>query len=491
MPHLSASAARPLGFAFLLAALLLLPRAAPAADASLLGFLDNHCVSCHDSTTRKGGLDLQKLSADFKNPAAFDVWVKVHDRIQAGEMPPKTRKRPDKDEAAAILTKLTASLTEADRSRRTAEGRATFRRLNRTEYENTLRDLFALPGLKVKELLPEDGKAFGFDKSATGLDLSHVQLAKYLEAADAVLDAAIAPHAVRPPTVKAHIPGTFNAMVNSAFNGQTVFLKQFKYDDTLAPIPRGRIGKEDDSKKIKRDLLKNPYQGTIGVFRADDAEFKPHFPFYPILSGKYRLRMSCWSFFWDKGTVKPSPRPEVGAIVASGRTLGYFDAPSLKPTVTEVEVWLEAGERFHFNAASLWPTFSGGNVAEYVKPGIAIDWIDIEGPLLDQWPPVGHRRLFGDLALVPVPAGAKRQNPKRKNNELDRDVHLPIRPAENLFQLAYRQHGKPFITNLGSIPQTVKFSTVSSETPEVDARRLLADFLPRAFRRPVTPDEVA
>src|SRR5262249_27471223 len=152
-------------------------------------------VSCHDSGTRKGGLDLEKLSIDFKEPAAFASWVKIYDRVQAGEMPPKTRRtRADKAEADAILKGLELGLSEVDRSRRSGESRSVFRRLNRTEYENTLCDLFGVPGLKVKGLLPEDGQAFGFDKSVSGLDLSYVQLAKYMEAADVALDAAIAPH---------------------------------------------------------------------------------------------------------------------------------------------------------------------------------------------------------------------------------------------------------------------------------------------------------
>src|SRR5207249_72377 len=161
-----------------------------------------------------------------------------------------------------------------------------------------------------------------------------------------------------------------------AFTGQTVFLKDFKYDDSVIPIPRERLAGPDhpEAVKKKRDLLKHPYAGTIGVFRADDAEFKPKFPFTPTYPGKYRIRMSVWSFLWDKGEVKPNPRTEAGALVTGGRTLGYFDAPSLKPTVTEIEVWLQPYEQFHFNAASLWPVFLGGNVAEYVHPGIAVDW---------------------------------------------------------------------------------------------------------------------
>jgi hypothetical protein len=464
--------------------------AEPALKPELQAFLDSHCVSCHDMTLKKGGLDLESLSADFKNPSVFDKWVKVHDRLRAGEMPPKERKRrPTAAETEAALKILNADLTDAERTRRAGDGRAVFRRLNRTEYENSLRDLLSLPGLMVKDLLPEDGRAFGFDKSAAGLDLSYVQMAKYMEAADAALDAAIAPHSARPALYKVHIPGGFSNMVFAAFNGQAVFLKDFKYDDSVIPIPRQRLGGTEEIKRLRKEQLKHPYAGTIGVFRADDAEFKPKFPFTPVVAGKYRLRMSVWSFLWDKGEVKPSGRAEAGALVAGGRTLGYFDAPSLKPTVTEIEVFLQPYEQFHFNAASLWPALLGGNVAEYVRPGIAVDWLEVEGPLLDQWPTASHRRLFGDLPFTPLPRTARsKPKEKGKGSEAGGDFHLPKRFPENAFVVV--DHGKPYIMNLNSVQQYFEPATVASKSPEADARRLLADFLPRAFRRPVAAAEL-
>ena len=474
------------------------PGKPPRADGPLRTFLDAHCMECHDSTVKKGGLDLEALSADFKDPSAFEKWVKVHDRIRDGEMPPRTRKtRPAPAETEAVLTVLNTGLATAEQARRAGDGRAVFRRLNRTEYENTLRDLFGLPGLKVKETLPEDGRAFGFNKSAAGLDLSYVQLAKYMEAADLALDTAIAPHAARPAFFKAHIPGAgCNALFAHAFLGQTVFLKDFKYDDSLIPIPSGRINTEAESKKLKRDNLKKPYAGTIGVLCPEGVgEFKPRFPFRVVEAGRYKIRMSVWSFLWDKGEVKPSARTEAASLVAEGRTLGYFDAPSLKPTVTEIEVWLNPmtspRDELLFNATSLRPVGPhNGNVAKYVGSGIAVDWLEIEGPLLDQWPTAGHRRLFGDLPLVALPPTPKQKaRGKGKANEpAGGDFHLPRRPPDNAYVIA--GHGKPFIANLASIPQRFELSTVASRAPEADARRLLADFLPRAFRRPVAPDEV-
>jgi hypothetical protein len=477
-------------------ALLLFPAVTPAADAPLRTFLDTYCVSCHDAkAAEKGQIDLVKLSADLKEPAAFASWVKVHDRIRAGEMPPKDRqKRPSAAESAAFLKNLGADLTNAELARRGGDGRAIYRRLNRTEYENTLRDLFGLQGLKVKDMLPEDGIAFGYDKSAVGLDLSYVQMTKYMEAADVVLDAAIAPHAARPALAKSHIPGGgIHALAAHAFYGQTVFLKDFKYDNSIMPVPQERMNPNlnAEAKKLKQKLQKDPYPGTMGLLLPDGAEFKPTFPFVAVYPGRYRIRMSVWSFLWDKGEVKPSPRTEAAALLADGRALAYFDAPSLKPTVTEVEVWLNAmnGPRDHigFTAASLWALHPGPNLTKYVGPGIALDWLEVEGPLVDQWPPLSHRRLFGDLPLVAI-SGLPKKKPK-KGQETDVDVRVPQRPPVNAF-IHGRGHEKPYITNLSSLPRTIEYSTVASKDPEADARRLLADFLPRAFRRPVAAEEV-
>jgi hypothetical protein len=488
-----------LRFAQVFAIFALLPGAMPAADLPVQKFLDAYCVSCHDSATKKGGLDLEKLSTDFKDQAAFDLWVKIHDRIRSGEMPPKARKeRPEQAEAEAIVKRLEAGLSEAERARRAADGRAVFRRLNRTEYENTVRDLFGLPGLKVKELLPEDGRAFGFDKSAAGLDLSYVQLSKYMEVADFALDAAIAPHASRPIPLKGHIPGGGHDLYRNAFGSQTVFLKNFKYDSSIIPVPTERLTKDDDAKVARANLLKHPYDGSMGVITTERQEFRPKLDYSALYEGRYKIRMSLWGFLWDKGEVRPNPQTEIASLVVDGQTLGFFDAPSLKPMIHEIEVWLtpmasQKGQ-IQFNAASLRGYSLNGDLTAYVGPGIAVDWVDIEGPIIDQWPPASHRRLFGDLPFVPLEAAAKpKPKAKKKGKDAGEDsvgnIHVPQRPAANAFTLI-KGHGKVYITNAGSFPKTLDYSTVASKAPEADAARLLADFLPRAFRRPVSSDEV-
>ena len=164
-------------------------------------FLQQHCADCHDADEKKGGLDLTALKADFANADNFAKWVKVLDRVESGEMPPKKKARPPAAESAAFLGSLTKELTDAEgRAIKAGGGRTPVRRMNRAEYENALRDLLALPLLRVKELLPEDGQQFGFDKVAGALDISHVQMTKYLQAADAALRQAVVRAAARPET---------------------------------------------------------------------------------------------------------------------------------------------------------------------------------------------------------------------------------------------------------------------------------------------------
>jgi hypothetical protein len=92
------------------------------------------------------------------------------------------------------------------------------------------------------------------------------------------------------------------------------------------------------------------------------------------------------------------------------------------------------------------------------------------------------------VALPPTPRQKGGRTRGLVNEPAGGDFHKPRRPAENAYVIA--GHGKPFIKNLIAVPQHFEPSTVESRAPEADARRLLADFLPRAFRRPVTPEEV-
>ena len=446
------------------------------AQAQPAKLLDAHCHSCHDAATKAGGLDLTALPFKPADADNFAAWVKVHDRVASGEMPPKAKPRPPAADTSAAVTWLHDELAGAERKAAAADGKMRLRRLTRGEYENTVRDLFDLPGLPLQADLPADGQVHGFDKNADALDLSHVNLAKYLEAADRVLDVAIATRPRAPVPIKQRVslanPPGFVAHV--LMNGDGVLLKDKKPDPDFPPA--GEHGHIDQGAHERMGSFRSG--ASVGLFRHEDESFHPYFnEFVAIYPGRYRLTMPVWAFQWDKGAVLPArgteaARLSVVQLVGDGRggghpstVLGYYDAPSMAEKTHVVTTWLNPRETIGFNTASLAPAANyarKGRAMAFTGPGIACDFLDVEGPFHEAWPPPGHRRLFGALPIVkweskdrPPPRQPDRQQLFMGKNKPD--------PVEGIW-------------------------TVASDRPLEEAEKLLADFLPRAFRRPVSAD---
>ena len=257
---------------------------------------------------------------------------------------------------AVLVTWLGWASAAPPRSKEAAQavGRAPIRRLTRIEHEHTLRDLLALPGLEVRGLLPEDGRARGFDKTAAALDVSHVHIAGWYAAAEAALPMATAPQPTAPtPFQEALRPGAQEFFKLALLEGDAVFLREGAYDHDALPIVREALPHKLAHYE-QSGLF--PYRHSVGVFRrqAVDDHFALFFTgFAPIRAGHYRLRISTWSFQWDRGRLLPRPAPEAVSLHADDRLLAYVDAPSLEPTVHTIDTWLNPGERILFTAASL------------------------------------------------------------------------------------------------------------------------------------------
>jgi hypothetical protein len=174
---------------------------ATGSEFSLKEFTEQHCVMCHDSVSKEGGLDLSSLDDNLSNEKTFQAWVKVHDRVREGDMPPKSEVRPTQTSIDSFLVTLRSSLHSADTRRQSIEGRALARRLNRDEYQNTLRDLLGVQK-DYRPSLPEDGRAMGFDKVGSALSVSAEHLQAYMTTAREALDEAIA---IGPPPNSASV----------------------------------------------------------------------------------------------------------------------------------------------------------------------------------------------------------------------------------------------------------------------------------------------
>ena len=164
-------------------------------------FLAQHCFSCHDSKTAKAGFQADLLSSDFQTPAAAAQWKEVLDRIAAGEMPPPDQPRPAAPEASLVVDWIHAELRQAEAAARVSGVGIPFRRLNREEFANSIRDLLGLDEQLIRPLieeLPADGKAEGFDRLGSALFVDQSQIARTMAAAARVAELTIV---TEPPQV--------------------------------------------------------------------------------------------------------------------------------------------------------------------------------------------------------------------------------------------------------------------------------------------------
>jgi hypothetical protein len=437
-----------------------LPRPPPAVHE----FLAAHCVDCHNRDTREGGLDLESLSFQLDQREIFDRWVLVHDRVRDGEMPPPddgiarpivpvgwSTRTPDDREARStesspgdpdisarhMLPVLAEELITADRARVARTGRAMTRRRNRFEYENALREVLRAPWLQVTHRLPEDGIAHLFNKIGTQLDVSHVQMTGYFDAAQYALGMAIgaAAHPTQTRRFYAREEPAVQHYLHYRF-GQTSATRSVVPLLDNAPevaVIRGEkpitVGDADPDRREREAMgvFCGVYEATTkyDFTRVDaptDGQYRLRFKTYTFLAGPHGASggddegLTGGSRKWwrpDRNRALPGLRSEpitLYALAPSGesRWLTTFDSHP-QPSVFEGVVSLRQGEGIRPDAARLVrtrPGWSGNPHATLAGvPGFAMHWLEVEGPLYPAWPPPSYRSVLGDLPFEVTPTG--------------------------------------------------------------------------------------
>jgi hypothetical protein len=161
-------------------------RPTPMFDRDVKPLLATYCLGCHEGTTPSGGLALDRLAVEDGARADVATWERVIAAIHVGEMPPPDEPAPASEEVAALESWLDA---EVFRCGGRDPGRVALRRLNRLEYNNTIRDLIGLD-LRPADDFPADDVGDGFDNNGDVLSLPPVLAEKYLAAAEAIVEAA-------------------------------------------------------------------------------------------------------------------------------------------------------------------------------------------------------------------------------------------------------------------------------------------------------------
>lgn len=405
-------------------------------------FLETHCYDCHDESIRKGGLDLTGLDWAGANSDALAMWTRVFDRVDSGEMPPKKKDRPTEGEKAGLLAELGKMLIEQESARFTSQGRTVARRLNRTEYEATLRDLLELPRLEVKAMLPPDAESHGFDNVSAAHRMSYVQIDRYLAAGRHALEEA----AWLAPKV-------------SPFEVRIPFrdLRRFQMTNDLL--------RERD----RPVLLRQPNTAqTPWWLRGVDIPFH----------GTYRVRVRARAVSYlkvvgqeaEEGVVKAGEGTQAMSFYQKSEPLGtVIFGGELETKMFTMKL------RAHDELTLYCPDLSDWNPdwkkfdKEYRGPGVELDWLEVSGPMEVEGErlPDSYHSLFGDLPVKFWQKGDSKQSPALLQFK---------RGPKDFPKLKAEGNGKAYV--------------VITTEPQKEARRLLESFMLKACRSQVTSADV-
>lgn len=161
-------------------------------ESDIQPLLKTYCYRCHGDGKKKADLALDAYKSEMDIFRDYKVWERVHENLVKREMPPKDPNVPQPTVAErAVLTAWVRQRLDAHyRTAKPEAGRVTVRRLNRQEYNNTIRDLFGID-FKPATDFPEDDSGHGFDTIGDVLSLSPLHFEKYLAAAETILDKSV------------------------------------------------------------------------------------------------------------------------------------------------------------------------------------------------------------------------------------------------------------------------------------------------------------
>jgi hypothetical protein len=409
------------------------PASAAAFETTIQPFLENHCYDCHDARHQKGNLNLEQFDSADAVVAHPDTWDEVLLKLRTGEMPPEDEIRPEPADLARVTTWIADRIAEADSRALPDPGRVIVRRLNRAEFNNTVRDLVGVD-LKPADDFPQDDTGYGFDTIGAVLSVPPVLMEKYLAAAERISRTAIfGPGAMKPTLVR------LSARSRKIQPSPKV---EAEYDTTGLTLPNALHA-----------MHRIPVDAEYFV-RAVAGGTRP--------AGSEPIRLALWI---DDARVQTTTLdPEVGASF-------FDDQQDFSGKNVEFRVRLTAGE--HWFAVTI-PQLYEGLPPSYKGPAPSSR---PEPP-----PPV----------FEPRPDRTPEENEKRRLRF--EEEHKEPRPANNA-RVSYLEVGGPYKQSTAPPAESTNRIFVCGHRPGHHvpgcATRILSSLTRRAFRRPVTAAEVS
>lgn len=358
-----------------------------------------HCTGCHGGTKPKAGLDLSSPPAVEKLRTDSAVWFRVLDQVESGAMPPKGKDpltaAEKKSLADWVRTDLAGGIAELQQK----EGRSKFRRLTKTEYANTILDLFGFRPAVGRDL-PSDGRVDGYDKVAAALPLSAAGAAGYSRIAEDVLSRMLLPLPKKQDRTVKLWGGPSEQSKGHILELPDGTMVSFNTDTTSGPLRQ-----------------KSPDGKLTGGWGAR-------------VPGTHKLRLSVYGYQTDKPLPFGIYAGHTGAYPQMIELVKVLEAQPGKPTILETEIYLRTrldndiapiSDSFRLIPFGLGVPVPKNTQAKNCKgPGLAVQWVEIEEPEL---PLAGDKLLGADFS--PAMLEKIRSNrPQKKFPPAERDEFL-------------------------------------------------------------------
>jgi hypothetical protein len=390
---------------------------------TVVPFFKKHCVECHLGDKPQGDFSIARkhLGTNLRNPAFRAKWREVVNVLNSHEMPPEDKEQPVAAQTAAVVDWITKQAVAAELADR--QQTVVIRRLNRSEYRNTIRDLVGVDF--DTSLFPQDPPAGGFDNNGSALTMSPMQVEQYLAAAEQILDRALV-EGPRPETISWRfdpVPGSNdgnrvrfdqrnNVIVKGGANryeGEWVVAHrehwdQFNARDFRVAVPgtytiRARVA----GRRPTRDEVVTAAAKILEERRAKNDTENPARATHNQRAYEDDLKHFKTDRMYDYGP----PRLKIVLQLGSQpRTVAEFDVEGTpeNPQIVEFPVRFTTETAgislaYAYDIPAVLENFWCQGRDTFARPDAMIDWVELEGPLYDAWPPSSHTRILFDSPL--------------------------------------------------------------------------------------------
>lgn len=397
-----------------------------AEPPEVFAFVQKSCVGCHNASVKSGDVDLKSLQTAKTFDQDREIWEKVVDKLKTGQMPPPGAPRPPEAATKSVTHWLETEFDRLDRMVKPEAGRVTARRLNRAEYNNTIRDLLGID-IRPADSFPADTAAFGFDNISDALNLTPALLENYVDAAErAVRTALFGPERRKPAAIH-----------------------------YSAPV---RINDSREHSSLPKDIHNYDYTGLSTLH---SAHFIHRFP----VDAEYSFRLVL------NGHRPNQSEPVHPAFFIDGKMIKEFevDATDLEGQIVELRTRVTAGE--HLLSASYLKTYHG------LPPSY-------NGPEPSKRPPVPLISARGKLTEKDIET-LRKYGTKIKTDTIETRVDNRFESVDVGGPFNQVTAASP-----ASLRKIYVCGHAAGKHTDACARTILSSFAGRAFRRPVTAKEV-